>query len=70
MAKNVKATTVFSSGNNSVISVAESLLKDAGIEYLLFNNALTEVKVSGDDNIMKARNILADLEELDFHDKK
>jgi len=70
MAKNIKPITVFSSGNNSVISVAESLLKDAGIEYLLFNNALTEVQVAGDDNIMKARNILADLEELDFHDKK
>lgn len=66
--KNQKSVTVFSSGNSNVISVAETLLKDAGIEYTIHSNGMTEIKVSGEDEIFKARNILVDLEELDFQD--
>ena len=62
--------TVLASGNSSIITVAESLLKDAGIVYSLFVNGLTEIQVKGDEEIFKARKILADLEELDFHDDK
>lgn len=70
MSKSKKITTVFASGNNSIISVAESLLKDAGIAYSLYNNGLTEILVNGEESAIKARNILLDLEELDFHDNK
>jgi len=66
--RNNNLVTVFSSGNINVISVAESLLKDAGIEYTIHSNGLTEIKVSGEEKIIKARNILVDLEELDFQD--
>ena len=62
--------TVLASGNSSIITVAESLLKDEGIVYSLFVNGLTEIQVKGDEEIFKARKILADLEELDFHDDK
>jgi hypothetical protein len=54
----------------SIISVAESLLNDAGIQYSINLNGITEIQVTGDENIFKARKILADLEELDFHDDK
>jgi hypothetical protein len=67
---NNKPVTVFSSGNSNVISVAESLLKDAGIEYTIHSNGMTEIKVEGEDKIMEARKILLDLEELDFQDNK
>ncbi len=70
MAKHSKPKTVFVSGNNSILSVAESLLKDAGITYLLYQNGVTEIQVKGDEDIMKARKILVDLEELDFHDER
>ena len=70
MAKNNKPKTVLSSGNNSIISVAESLLKDAGILYSVSQNGVTEIQVTGEENIFNARKILIDLEELDFHDDK
>lgn len=70
MAKHNKPKTVFVSGNNSIISVAESLLKDAGITYLVSKNGVTEIQVKGDEDIIKARKILVDLEELDFHDNR
>ncbi|MCC6865812.1 MAG: hypothetical protein IT280_06585 [Ignavibacteria bacterium] len=70
MAKNNQQKTVLASRNNSIISVAESLLKDAGIVYSIYKNGATEIQVSGDENIHKARKILIDLEELDFHDNK
>ena len=66
--KNQKPVTVFSSGNSNVISVAEALLKDANIEYTILSNGLTEIKVSGDAEVINARKILVDLEELDFQD--
>ena len=65
---NQKHVTVFSSGNSNVISVAEALLKDANIEYSIHSNGLTEIKVSGESEVIKARKILVDLEELDFQD--
>jgi len=71
MSKNSnKPVTVFSSSNSNVISVAEALLRDAGIEYSLHSNGQTEIKVTGDEKIIKARKILLDLEELDFQDTK
>lgn len=70
MARLNKPKTVFVSGNNSIISVAESLLKEAGINYLLYQNGVTEIQVKGDEEVIKARKILVDLEELDFHDDK
>ena len=70
MAKQNRLQTVLASGNTSIISVAESLLRDAGIEYSINLNGITEIQVTGDENIFKARKILADLEELDFHDDK
>jgi len=66
--KNQKHVTVFSSGNSNVISVAEALLKDANIEYIILSNGLTEIKVSGDTEVINARKVLLDLEELDFQD--
>lgn len=70
MAKNNQPKTVLASNNTSIISVAESLLKDAGILYSINKNGLTEIQVTGDENIINARKILIDLEELDFHDNK
>ena len=70
MPKHKMPKTVFASDNSSIISVAESLLQDAGINYAVSNNGLTEIEVTGEENILKARNILFDLEELDFHDGK
>lgn len=70
MAKENKPKTVLISGNTSIISVAESLLNDAGIVYSLNRNGLTEVQVKGDENAFNARKILIDLEELDFHDNR
>lgn len=66
--RNSKPVTVFSSGNINVISVAESLLKEAGIEYKIESDGITEIKVVGEEKALKARNILVDLEELDFQD--
>lgn len=71
MAKgNNKFITVFSSANSNVISVAEALLKDAGIMYSIHSDGLTEIKVECEDDVIKARKILIDLEELDFQDNK
>ncbi len=70
MAKSNQPKTVLASRNTSIISVAESLLNDAGIAYSICKNGITEVQVTGDENIMNARKILIDLEELDFHDNK
>lgn len=64
-------STVLSSKNSAIISVAETLLKDAGINYFLNNeNSSTEIQVEGDENFINARKILMDLEELDFHEDK
>ena len=70
MARHNGPKTVLASKNTSIISVAESLLNDAGIDYSLNQNGFTEIQVKGDENIFKARKILIDLEELDFHDDK
>ena len=70
MAKQNRSQIVLASGNTSIISVAESLLNDAGIEYSVNLKGITEIQVSGEENILKARKILVDLEELDFHDDK
>ncbi len=70
MAQFNKPVMVLASANNSIISVAESLLKDAGIVYTISMNGVTEILVKGDEDSFKARKILADLEELDFSDER
>jgi hypothetical protein len=65
-----KPVTVLASANSSIISVAESLLKEAGINYSVSLNGITEILVKGDEDSFKARKILADLEELDFRDER
>jgi hypothetical protein len=70
MAQFNKPVTVLASSNSSIISVAESLLREAGISYSISLNGLTEILVKGDEDSFKARKILADLEELDFSDEK
>jgi hypothetical protein len=68
--------TILSSTNNAIITVAKSILDEAKIEYRIKtdghdgknSNTLTpslEIQVS-DSNLNKARNLLADLEELNF----
>jgi len=70
MAKHNKPTTVFASSNSSIISVAKSLLSDAGIVYELNNDGMVQIQVSGDEDAIRARKILLDLEELDFKDER
>lgn len=61
-----KLQTALSSTNNAVLSVAKSILDEAGITYDITTNGNgTEIQVSGDD-LFKARNLLHELEELDF----
>jgi hypothetical protein len=70
--------TILSSTNNAIITVAKSILDEAKIEYCIKTdghdgknpNSLTpslEIQVS-DSNLNKARNLLADLEELNFEE--
>jgi hypothetical protein len=70
MGKHIKPTTVFASSNNSIISVAKSLLSDAGIVYELNDEGMVQIQVSGDEDAIRARKILLDLEELDFSDER
>ncbi|MCI0448557.1 MAG: hypothetical protein L0Y79_02080 [Chlorobi bacterium] len=70
MGKHNKPKTVFASSNNSIISVAKSLLSDAGIVYELNNDGMVQIQVSGDEDVIRARKILLDLEELDFKDER
>lgn len=72
--------TVLSSFNQAIITVAQTLLNEAGIKYTIKGHGVkeawnmsmpvysgrTEIQVTGDENIMAARKILVDLEELDF----
>lgn len=63
-----KAVSVFSSSNSAIISVAKSLLNESGISYTVSGNGVVEIFVTGDENVIKARKILMDLEELDFQE--
>lgn len=61
-----KMQTALASSNNAVLTVAKSILDEAGINYSLVSNGNgSEIQVSGDD-MFKARNLLHELEELDF----
>ena len=61
-----KFQTALSSTNSAFLSVAKSILDEAGIIYsVLSNGGATEIQVSGED-VFKARNLLHELEELDF----
>jgi len=68
MSMKEKPTPVFASGNRCIISVAMSLLDDSGTKYKIVENGVTEIHVSGDENIIKAKKLLMDLEELDFQE--
>ena len=70
--------TILSSTNNAIITVAKSILDEAKIEYCIKtdghngknSNTLTpslEIQVN-DCNLNEARNLLADLEELNFEE--
>jgi hypothetical protein len=83
--KNPKPVTVLSSVNPAIITVAKSLLNEAGIKYVIRDSnikgisnsgnpldaysGLIEIQVTGDENIISARKILVDLEELEFRDR-
>ena len=70
--------TIFSSSNNAVISVAKSLLEEAAIEYSVkldgHGNVTADNFVSSSEiqvnqtKVIEARNLLADLEELNFEE--
>ena len=61
-----KMQTALSSTNNAVLTVAKSMLDEAGIIYSVLSNGKgTEIQVNNDD-LFKARNLLHELEELDF----
>jgi hypothetical protein len=70
--------TILSSTNNAIITVAKSILDEAKIEYCIKtdrhdgknSNSLAppiEIQVK-DANLNEARNLLADLEELNFEE--
>ena len=65
---------VFTSSNPAIVSVAKSLLDDAGVEYALTTKEngsdndkklITEITVP-EEYFQKARSLLLELEELDF----
>jgi hypothetical protein len=61
-----KLQTALSSTNNAVLTVAKSMLDEAGIIYSMNSNGRgTEIQVNNDD-LFKARKLLHELEELDF----
>ena len=61
-----KFQAALSSTNKQVLSVAKSILEEAGINFTLSsNNGASEIMVTADD-LFKARNLLHELEELDF----
>lgn len=77
--KNNGAATILSSCNQAIISVAKSLLEEAGINYTLKSDNDVGTYISGDGNIeiqveavkaVEARSLLADLEELDFDEQR
>ena len=61
-----KLQTAMATSNNAVLTVAKSILNESGIIFVITANGNgTEIQVSGDD-LFKARNLLHELEELDF----
>jgi len=70
--KNIQLN-VFSSSNAAIVSVAKSLLDDAGVSYSVTTHdngskdkkAVTEIQVC-EEHFQKARSLLVELEELDF----
>ncbi len=61
-----KMQTALSSSNNAVLTVAKSILEEAGINFTLVSNGSgSEIQVANDD-LFKARKLLHELEELDF----
>lgn len=77
--------TILLTNNPQILKVAKSLLEDCGIEYFVRNNGVkgtgdagnnvndklngsVEIQVSS-ENSLKARTLLADLQELDFDEK-
>ena len=77
--KNNGASTILSSCNQAIISVAKSLLEEAGINYTLKSDDGVGTIVNRDGNIdiqveevkaIEARSLVADLEELDFDEQR
>ncbi|RPI13828.1 MAG: hypothetical protein EHM58_17675 [Ignavibacteriae bacterium] len=83
--KNGNHTTVLCTSNQAIISVAKSLLDEAGINYIITGdgesnehnidndetngNGEVELKVEFTKS-MKARQVIADLVELDFDEQQ
>lgn len=64
-AKN-KMQIAMSTSNSAVLSVAKSILDEAGIIFAITENGKgTEIQVAGDD-LFKVSKLLHELEELDF----
>ena len=67
--KRTNLETVLSSNNKATLAVAKTMLNDTSIEYVTVDNSngigTVDIQVSSDD-VMKARQILHDLEEVDF----
>lgn len=66
----IKLETVLSSSNKATLSVAEAMLNDTSINYVIVENnsndvGVNDIQVSAED-VVKARQILHDLEEVDF----
>jgi hypothetical protein len=73
------AATILSSCNQAIITVAKSLLDEAGINYTLKSEDAHDAYMNGDGNVeiqvdpvkvIEARSLLADLEELDFDEQR
>lgn len=75
--KDEELVTILSSSNSAIITVASSLLDDASIKYYIkpdghdknsvLSNPPLEIQVDK-SNLIKAKYLLADLEEINFEE--
>lgn len=61
-----KFQAALSSTNKGVLTVAKSILEEAGINFTLSNNNGSSEILVLEGDLFKARNLLHELEELDF----
>jgi len=75
--KEEEFVTILASNNSAIISVAKTLLDEANIKYFVKpdghykdtapSNPPFEIQVT-QSNLLEAKNLLADLEEIDFEE--
>jgi len=81
MLKNNNLVTILATNNKQIFKVAKSLLDDAKIDYNVKGDGFKEsieIDTSGEtleiqvvkEKSLKARSLLADLQELDFDEKR